>query len=154
METKDILGFVLTGINISITLANFIVVNYIAKRQDAHAKNYTELDKTYDGLLKEATAYPDFRNPNFAQKYCEYKQIEGEKYVLAQQYEIYAFRCMNFCETIFDISDSNLLETWNCIIKTESKLHATWFNQTENQERFKEKFKKYVGNDCVKLHKN
>lgn len=153
METKDIVGSVLTVINIFITMANFIVVNYIAKRQDARAKNYTELDKAYDALLKEAAASPDFRNPDFAQKYSDYKKIEGEKYALAQQYEIYAFRCMNFCETIFDTCDNELLKTWTCIIKTESKLHSTWFKQPENQERFKETFKEYVGEGCVKPHK-
>ena len=153
METKDILGFALTGINIFIAVANFIVVNYIARRQDAYAKNYTALDKAYDALLKEAVATPDFRNPDFALKYSEYKTIEGEKYVLAQQYEIYAFRCMNFCETIFDTCDNGLLKTWTCIIKTESKLHSTWFAQPENQERFKETFKEYVEKGCVMPHK-
>lgn len=153
MEKKDIIGSVLTVINIFIAMANFIVVNYIAKRQDAHAKNYTELDKAYDALLKEAAANPDFRNPDFAQKYPDYKKIEGEKYKLAQQYEIYAFRCMNFCETIFDTCDKELLETWTCIIKTEGKLHSTWFKQTENQERFKETFKEYIRWDCVRPHK-
>ena len=148
METKDIVTSGLTVINILITLTNLFVVNIIAKRQEAHAKNYTELDKAYDALLKDAAANPDFRDPEFAQKYSDYKKIEGDKYKLAQQYEIYAFRCMNFCETIFDTCDKKLRKTWNCIIKTESKLHSAWFKQPENRERFKEEFKKYVANGC------
>ena len=153
METKDIVTSGLTVINILITLTNLFVVNIIAKRQEAHAKNYTELDKAYDALLKDAAANPDFRDPEFAQKYSDYKKIEGDKYKLAQQYEIYAFRCMNFCETILDVSDRELLKTWTCVIKTESKLHATWFKQPENQEQFKETFKEYVRNDYKKPHK-
>ena len=148
METKDLVASGLTVINILITMANLFVVNIIARRQDAHAKNYSELDKAYDALLKEATATPDFRDPGFAQKYSDYKNTEGAEHKLAQQYEIYAFRCMNFCETIYDVCDKKLLDTWACIIKTESKLHLTWFKQPENQERFKKTFKDYVGNEC------
>ena len=148
MGTKDIVGFGLTIINILITVWNLVVVNYIAKRQDARAKNYTELDQAYDALLKDAVANPDLRNPDFAQKYSDYKKVEGAKYALAQQYEIYAFRCMNFCETIFDTCDKELRKTWTCIIKSESKLHSTWFKQPENQERFKQTFKEYVEGGC------
>ena len=148
MGTKDIVGFGLTIINILITVWNLVVVNYIAKRQDARAKNYSELDKAYDELLKDAADNPDLRNPAFAQKYADHKKVEDEKYKLAHQYEIYAFRCMNFCETIFDTCDKKLRKTWNCIIKTESKLHSAWFRQPENRERFKEEFKKYVANGC------
>lgn len=71
----------LTLVNIFITLLNFIVVNYIARRQDAHAKNYTELDKAYDALLKEAYSCTDFRNPDFTQKFIDIKKMEKEKYV-------------------------------------------------------------------------
>ena len=147
MESKDILGSVLTVINIIITMANFIVVNFIAKRQVEYAKNYSELDKAYDALLKDADKNPEIRDPDFAKNYSVHKK-NNEKYELALRYEIYAFRCMNFCETIFDTCDKKLLKTWACIIKSEGKLHSTWFKQSENQERFKETFKKYVESSC------
>jgi hypothetical protein len=153
MQTKDIAALVLTVINIAFTLANFVMVNIIARRQEAYAKNYSELDKAFDALLKEASAKPDLRNPAFAQTYSEHKNGEGDRHELAKQYEIYAFRCMNFCETLYDTCDKKLLNTWACIIKSESKLHSTWFNQAENEERFKETFKKYVRNGCVKRYK-
>jgi hypothetical protein len=140
----------LTAINIGIALLNFIMVNIIAERQKAYSKNYTDLDKAYDDLLKQANDNPEFRDPIFAHNYSEYKKVGEKEYRLALQYEIYAFRCMNFCETLYDTCSTKLLKTWACIIKSESKLHSTWFNEAENQERFKETFKYYIRNDCKK----
>ncbi|HWN89439.1 MAG TPA: hypothetical protein VNM35_10270 [Chitinophagaceae bacterium] len=145
METKDIVTSVLTGTNIVITLLNLYVVDRIRRRQDAYVKNYSELDKAYDALLKDANANPNFRNPDFT---SGYKKIEGVEDEIAQKYEIYAFRCMNFCETIFDTCDKKLLETWGCIIKSEGKLHSAWFSKAESKERFKKTFKEYVENSC------
>ena len=78
METKEILGFVLTVINILITVWNLIVVNYIAKRQDARAKNYSELDKAYDELLKDAADNPDLRNPAFPKNMLTIKRLKTQ----------------------------------------------------------------------------
>lgn len=153
METKDIVTSFLTGTTILITLLNLYVVDRIRRRQDAYAKNYSDLDKAYDALLKDAHTDPDFRSPDFVQNYSDYKKMEGKERAHAQQYEIYAFRCMNFCETLYDTCSKELLKTWDCIIKSESELHSKWFSQAENQKRFKEPFKRYVRGGCVKRYK-
>ena len=60
------------------------------------------------------------------------------------KYELYAFMCWNFCETVFDKQDKELMKTWAVIIQSESQLHAKWFEKLENYDKFKPSFRKYV----------
>lgn len=62
------------------------------------------------------------------------------------KYEIYAFISWNFCETIFDKGDVELMKTWSVVIDTENSLHRKWFDNPENTNKFKESFRLHILN--------
>lgn len=60
------------------------------------------------------------------------------------RYETYAFICWNFCETIYDKMDDDLMRTWSVVIENENRLHRRWFEQAENQSKFKKEFRDFI----------
>ena len=137
-----------------LSLGSVLYSNYIAaylRKKERQSQAYSELDSAYNEILKTALENPKLRDSQFAGNYLKYKNSSVEaQWKDAMQYEIYAFMCMNFCETIFDNckSDPELLGTWECIIVAESKLHSLWFNDGENQQKFKRKFREHVSEKC------
>lgn len=101
--------------------------------------NYDIFDTTYLEILKTGMEYPKFRNPNYTK---DYKNADDENEII--RYELYAFICWNFCETIIDKGDSALLETWGVAIEVEKSLHETWFNAEENKSKFKASFREKI----------
>jgi len=102
-------------------------------------KSYEVFDATYLDILKTAIEYPSFRNSSLTNDYENL--FKGDEKI---RYEIYAFICWNFCETIFDKGDDELMETWSVVLDTENSLHRKWFDNPENTGKFKESFRQFI----------
>lgn len=109
--------------------------------KDKTNNSYDVFDATYMDLLKTAMDNPSFRNPLLTNDYEN--AFSGNEKI---KYEIFAFMSWNFCETIFDKGDDELMKTWVIIIKTESLLHKKWLDNPENKNKFKESFSIYISN--------
>lgn len=107
--------------------------------RDKTTNSYDVFDATYMELLKIAMDNPSFRNPQYTHHY-ETAFVGDEKI----KYELYAFMCWNFCETIFDKQDKELMKTWKVIIEHESQLHLKWFKNPNNNAKFKNSFSTYI----------
>lgn len=107
--------------------------------RDKTANSYDVFDATYMDLLKIAMENPSFRNPEMTQQYET--AFSGDEKI---KYELYAFMCWNFCETVFDKQDKELMNTWRVIIEFESSLHAKWFENPSNNNKFKPSFREYI----------
>lgn len=116
-------------------LAFSLWVYHKTKRKEA----YTVFDTMYFELLTVAMEHPDFRNPKMTMAYRD--NLSGKEMA---QYQIYAFMCWNFCETVVDQCDEDLLRTWNVVLHIENELHRTWFDEAENHNKFKTDFREYV----------
>jgi hypothetical protein len=140
MTNEDFMAIeVIADMAASLLAAVAIVLSVWIYYKIRREKAYENFDITYLDLLKIAMDYPMFRDANVTLNYNE--ELEGE---LLIRYKIYAFMCWNFCETIVDRGDKNLLETWNVVIETENKLHRRWFDEYENHDKFKASFRKYI----------
>lgn len=104
-------------------------------------RNYEVFDATYNDLLKTGMDYPAFRNPEITQNYR--KSLDGDDLA---RYELYAFMCWNFCETILDRKDKSLMETWEVVVDNEAALHRKWLESPENLTKFKKRFTDYIRN--------
>jgi len=107
-------------------------------RQRIH-ETYDVFDATYLDILKIAIKNPQFRNPKLTRNY--YSSFSDNDRI---KYETYAFICWNFCETIFDKGDKELMKTWSVVIDTENKIHRNWFDAEENFDKFKDTFRAYI----------
>ena len=126
--------------SISTILAGVAILLYIIMwNKEKENANYDIFDTTYLEILKTGMEYPKFRNPNYTKNY---KNADDENEII--RYELYAFICWNFCETIIDKGDSALLETWGVAIEVEKSLHETWFNAEENKSKFKASFREKI----------
>ena len=101
--------------------------------------NYEVFDSTYLEILKTGIEYPNFRDIGFTSNYKLHS--ENEEII---RYEIYAFICWNFCETLYDKGDEELMKTWSVVIDTENQLHRKWFDQPENAPKFKQEFIDFI----------
>jgi hypothetical protein len=127
----DMLSSILSGI--AILLSVWI---YQRVRKEVAYQNFDEI---YMKLLETGMQNPDFRDATLT---LNYKEQFNDKRLI--QYEIYAFMCWNFCETIYDRGDKDLMNTWLCVIETENSLHRAWFDAKENHSKFKDGFRVFV----------
>ena len=124
----------------STILAAIAILLYILLWYKEKTHNqYDVFDAIYLDILKIAIENPQFRNPQLTGDYCN-TFLENEKI----KYETYAFICWNFCETIFDKGDRELMETWSIVILTENQLHRSWFDNPDNLNKFKESFRQFI----------
>jgi hypothetical protein len=119
----------------AIAILLYIILWYKDKRNNS----YDVFDTTYLEILKTGMDNPTFRNPTLTSDY-QNAFSENEKI----KYEIYAFISWNFCETIFDKGDEELMKTWSVVIETENSLHRKWFDHPDNTGKFKDSFKEYI----------
>lgn len=125
--------------SLSTLLAAVAILLYIVLWfKEKHSSNYDIFDATYLDILKLGIENPQFRNPYYTKHYLSLELDERIKY------ETYAFICWNFCETLFDKGDEELMKTWSVVIDNEHNLHATWFNNPDNHGKFKQEFKDYI----------
>ncbi len=135
MVNYDLVNLIVSSI--STILAGVAILLYIIMwNKEKENSNYDIFDTTYLDILKTGMEYPKFRNQKYTRNY---KNAFDENEMI--QYELYAFICWNFCETIIDKGDKTLLETWGVVIEVEKSLHETWFNEEENKNKFKESFR-------------
>lgn len=125
----------------TILAAIAILLYIIMWYKDKSSNSYDIFDATYLDILKIGMENPSFRNPILTNEYLN-KFSDDEKI----KYEIYAFITWNFCETIIDKGDSELMETWHVVIETENSLHRKWFDNPENSNKFKESFILHIQN--------
>ena len=124
-------------------LAGIAILLYIILwYKDKSNNSYDIFDATYLDILKIGMENPSFRNPILTNDYLN-SFSENEKI----KYEIYAFITWNFCETIFDKGDDELMKTWSVVIDIENSLHRKWFDNPENTKKFKESFRLSIQNN-------
>jgi hypothetical protein len=119
----------------AIAILLYIIIWY----KDKSNNSYEIFDATYLDILKTGMENPSFRNPELTNNYLI--AFSGDEKI---KYEIYAFISWNFCETIFDKKDNDLMKTWSVVLEVENGLHRKWFDNPENQIKFKKSFKNYV----------
>jgi|LauGreSBDMM110SN_4_FD.fasta_scaffold99995_2 hypothetical protein len=123
----------------TILAAIAILLYIILWYKEKSSNSYDNFDATYLDILKTGMENPSFRNSVLTNDYLN-KFSEDEKI----KYEIYAFISWNFCETIIDQGDVELMKTWFVVIETENSLHRKWFDNPENFAKFKESFRKHI----------
>jgi hypothetical protein len=126
----------------TILAAIAILLYIILWYKDKSDNSYDIFDATYLDILKTGMENPSFRNPVLTNDYLN-SFSENEKI----KYEIYAFITWNFCETIFDKGDDELMKTWSVVIDIENSLHRKWFDNPENTKKFKESFRLSIQNN-------
>jgi len=115
---------------------------FLAQEQD---RFYAQLDGIYLGIQKIIIEHPHLANPTRSRNPDE-----------EVQYEAFAFIVWNFLESICDYTGESgpseaqsgegalLRETWHCIVRHEGTLHANWFLDPKNEQKFKPKFRNYI----------
>lgn len=123
-------------------LAGIAILLYIILwYKDKSSSSYDNFDAIYLDILKTGMENPSFRNSVLTNDYLN--KFSGDEKI---KYEIYAFITWNFCETIIDKGDVELMKTWLVVIETENSLHRMWFDNPENYVKFKEPFRKHIQN--------
>lgn len=134
----DILNFVV-GSTSTILSALAIYLYIVLWKKDKSDGAYDVFDSMYKDLLSVGLDYPELRDRQKTQSY-DTCFSENEKI----RYETYAFMVMNFCETIFDRGNEDLLETWGVVLRVEMELHANWLLREENKRKYKSSFIMYM----------
>ena len=128
--------------SISTLLSGIAILLYIVLwyRERSH-NNYDVFDSTYLEILKTGIEFPELRDIEYVSGYKSLGPIDKSRY------ETYAYICWNFCETIYDKVDKDLMKTWSVVIDAEKTLHIEWLQQPENQVKFKREFIDYILNN-------
>jgi hypothetical protein len=119
----------------AIAILLYIIIWY----KDKSSNSYDVFDATYLDILKTGMENPSFRNPSLTKLYLS--SFSGDERI---KYEIFAFISWNFCETIFDKGDKELMKTWSVVIDAENELHRKWFDNPENLKKYKESFRNFI----------
>jgi hypothetical protein len=138
MTTIELWNLVVSS-TATILAAVAILLYIILWYKDKSSNSYDNFDATYLDILKTGMENPSFRNSILTNDYLN--KFSGDEKI---KYEIYAFISWNFCETIIDKGDAELMKTWLVVIETENSLHRKWFDNPENSTKFKESFRKHI----------
>ena len=137
MENLELLSVIIDGLS-ALLAAIAILLYLLLYFRDKTSGNYDVFDGTYLEILKIGMEHPMFRNREFKRSY------DSDRSETRFKYEVYAFICWNFCETIFDKGDKKLYKTWQVVIDEEARLHSEWLFKEENRVKFKEEFISYI----------
>jgi hypothetical protein len=118
-----------------IAILLYIIIWY----KDKSSSSYDVFDAMYLDILKTGMENPTFRNSDLTNSYLS--SFSGDERI---KYEIFAFISWNFCETIFDKGDKELMKTWSVVIDAENELHRKWFDNPENLKKYKESFRNFI----------
>ena len=130
----EILNFIVGST--STLLSAVAIYLYVALwKKDALDGAYNAFDTMYKDLLAVALEYPNLRNAKKTATFLESFQDDDKI-----RYETYAFMCLNFCETLYDKGNPELMETWSVVIDIEYHLHKTWLQDGSNKAKFKKEF--------------
>jgi hypothetical protein len=130
----DILNFVV-GSTSTLLSAIAIYLYIVLWKKDKTDGAYDVFDATYKDILSIAIDNPELRNNELTNNYSNV--FTGNDRI---KYETYAFMSLNFCETIFDKGNEDLMKTWNTVINIEYALHKTWLENSTNKDKFKKEF--------------
>lgn len=119
----------------AIAILLYIIIWY----KDKSSSSYDVFDAMYLDILKTGMENPTFRNSDLTNSYLS--SFSGDERI---KYEIFAFISWNFCETIFDKGDKELMKTWSVVIDAENELHRKWFDNPENSKKYKESFRNFI----------
>ncbi len=130
----DILNFVV-GSTSTLLSAIAIYLYIVLWKKDKTDGSYDVFDATYKDILAIAIDNPELRNNELTNKYNEV--FSGNDLI---KYETYAFMSLNFCETLFDKGNEELMKTWEVVLNIEYNLHKKWLNDPKNRAKFKKEF--------------
>jgi hypothetical protein len=119
----------------AVAILLYIIIWY----KDKSSNSYDTFDSTYLDILKTGMDNPSFRNPVLTNDYLN--SFSGDEKI---RYEIYAYITWNFCETIFDKGDNELMKTYAAVLEYENSLHRKWFDNPENHNKYKDTFRNYI----------
>jgi hypothetical protein len=130
----SILSNILGAIAISLSAYAYI----ITKRE----VTYGNLDDFYFEVLKTGIESPKYRNIDFTHDYKNTFTDSNERI----SYETYAYISMNWCETVVDRAYKSkvLADTWFPAVKTEYQLHKSWFQDSDNIDKYKSTFRDFM----------
>ncbi len=134
----DILNFIV-GSTSTLLSAIAIYLYIILWKKDKTDGTYDVFDATYKDILSIAIDNPELRSYELSSKYSE--SFSGIELI---KYETYAFMSLNFCETLFDKGNDELMKTWSVVIKLELELHKTWILNPTNKLKYKSEFIDYL----------
>jgi hypothetical protein len=136
----DILNFVV-GSTSTLLSALAIYLYIVLWKKDKTDGSYDVFDSFYKDILFKGMEHPELRNPTYTKDY-QNKFSDNE----LVRYETYAFLTFNFCETLYDRGNENLLHTWQDVIFVEMHLHSNWLNHPDNQKKYKKEFLDFLAN--------
>jgi hypothetical protein len=134
----DVLNFIV-GSTSTLLSALAIYLYIVLWRKDKTDGTYDVFDATYKDILSIAIDHPELRNPEVTKIYSNV--FTGNELI---KYETYAFMSLNFCETLFDKGNDELMKTWSVVVKIEFELHKIWMNKPENKLKYKSEFLDYI----------
>jgi hypothetical protein len=136
----DILNFIV-GSTSTLLSAVAIYLYIVLWKKDKTDGSYDVFDSFYKDILFKGMEHPELRNPTYTKDY-QNKFSDNE----LVRYETYAFLTFNFCETLYDRGNENLLHTWQDVIFVEMHLHSNWLNHPDNQKKYKKEFLDFLAN--------
>jgi hypothetical protein len=134
----DILNFVV-GSTSTLLSAIAIYLYIVLWKKDKTDGAYDVFDATYKDILSIAIDNPELRNNELTNKYSDV--FSGNDRI---KYETYAFMSLNFCETLFDKGNEELMKTWKTVINIEYALHKNWLENPTNKDKFKRDFINFI----------
>ncbi len=130
----DILNFIV-GSTSTLLSAVAIYLYIVLWKKDKTDGSYDVFDSFYKDILVIGIEHPELRNTDLTLDFK--KEFSGNERV---KYEAYAFLSINFCETLYDRGNENLMHSWQDVIFVEYSIHKTWFGQPENKLKYKPEF--------------
>jgi hypothetical protein len=128
----EILNFIV-GSTSTLLSAYAIYLYIVLWKKDKADGSYDVFDAFYKDILFKGMDHPELRNTEYTQDYKN-KFIGNDRV----RYEAFAFLSINFCETIYDRGNENLLYTWQDVIFVELNIHSNWLK--DNQDKYKKEF--------------
>lgn len=134
----EILNFIV-GSTSTLLSALAIYLYIVLWKKDTTDGAYNAFDTMYKELLAVGLEYPELRNDkktaSFTSTFLDDDRI---------RYETYAFMCLNFCETLYDKGNKELMETWGVVLQIEYQLHKAWLSEGTNKSKFKQEFVSFL----------
>jgi|688.fasta_scaffold750069_2 hypothetical protein len=128
----EVLNFIV-GSTSTLLSAYAIYLYIILWKKDKTDGSYDVFDAFYKDILFKGMDHPELRNREYTRDYKN-KYLDNDRV----RYEAYAFLTINFCETLYDRGNKDLLYTWQDVIFVELDLHNNWFK--DNQNKYKKEF--------------
>jgi len=134
----EVLHFIVSSAS-TLLSALAIYLYIVLWKKDKEDGSYDVFDTYYKDILFKGMDHPELRNTNYTNDYKN-KFLEND----LVRYETYAFASVNFCETLFDRGNNDLIYTWQDVIIVEIRIHDNWLNQPETRVMYKKEFLEFL----------